>query len=98
MGTSHRFDHRGLTYSWSVSSLSVSMSTLYFKEAGDNLLAWWEKRPDGIMDSGLSGGVGADFRGGCAAPEHRYGYGHLDGSGINRILGQLQEGLFDGGG
>ncbi|OBR04287.1 hypothetical protein CH63R_13414 [Colletotrichum higginsianum IMI 349063] len=61
MGTSHRFDHRGLTYSWSLSSLSVSMSTLYFKDAGDNLLARWKKRPDGIMGGGLSEGSAPTF-------------------------------------
>ncbi|GKT46305.1 uncharacterized protein ColSpa_06486 [Colletotrichum spaethianum] len=54
MGTSHSFDHHGLSYSWGVSNTSMSTSTLYFKDAGGNLLARWTKYPNGRM-CGLSG-------------------------------------------
>ncbi|KAK2016212.1 hypothetical protein LZ32DRAFT_107830 [Colletotrichum eremochloae] len=44
----HSVDHQGRTYRWSVSDLSLSMSTLRFKDAGGNLLTRWKKRPDGV--------------------------------------------------
>ncbi|KAK2043862.1 hypothetical protein LZ31DRAFT_554824 [Colletotrichum somersetense] len=52
LGTAHSFDHDVQAYSWSVSNLSLAMNTLYFKDAGGNLLARWEKRPDGMMGGG----------------------------------------------
>lgn len=50
MGNSHRFDHRGLSYSWSVSNLSMSMNTMYLKDAGGNLLATWKRYPEGSLN------------------------------------------------
>ncbi|KAK1573195.1 uncharacterized protein LY79DRAFT_594095 [Colletotrichum navitas] len=49
LGSAHSFEHHGRTYSWSVSNLSLTMSALYFKDAGGNLLARWKKHPDGMM-------------------------------------------------
>ncbi|WYZ46809.1 hypothetical protein EsH8_IX_001034 [Colletotrichum jinshuiense] len=54
LGNIHRFDHQGQSYSWGVSSMSVSASTLYFKDAGDNLLARWKKHPEGRMSGSSS--------------------------------------------
>ncbi|KAK2029561.1 hypothetical protein LX32DRAFT_727896 [Colletotrichum zoysiae] len=52
LGTAHSFDHHGQAYSWSVSNLSLAMNTLYFRNAGGNLLARRKKRPDGMMGGG----------------------------------------------
>ncbi|KXH35704.1 hypothetical protein CSIM01_05098 [Colletotrichum simmondsii] len=54
MGNTHRFDHHGLSYSWGVSNLSMSMNTMYLKDAGGNLLATWKRYPEGRL-SGMIG-------------------------------------------
>ncbi|UQC83978.1 uncharacterized protein CLUP02_09474 [Colletotrichum lupini] len=54
MGNTHRFDHHGISYSWGVSNLSMSMNTMCLKDAGGNLLATWKRYPEGRL-SGMIG-------------------------------------------
>ncbi|KAF9869872.1 hypothetical protein CkaCkLH20_12671 [Colletotrichum karsti] len=50
-GMGHDFDYMGVPYSWTLSRMSGSHSTIFFKDGSGRLLARWKKHPDGRFSS-----------------------------------------------
>ncbi|KAL0932576.1 uncharacterized protein CTRU02_211539 [Colletotrichum truncatum] len=51
----HKFEYRGMSYSWTKSVITRSTSTLHLKDSRGTLLVTWKKHPDGRFSSSETG-------------------------------------------